>query len=303
MKKIYWTVFLFAAIVGVCQAETIDAVYYNPSLMGDYNALKVTDKLTVGKDIKVGTNTTNSNSTKVFYGKAQTTTEMTANSYTIGNALEAKNVDMRSTRFVINANAPLQLYAAYSDGEISFEDTSKTSNINLIKGVNNSNVNVNVFANRLVSSTGGQMDITVGKAKTGLKTYAGKGKGTEEKLSKDNNPVMLKLGNVPIRSIQNAQVCKGVTSSGGSATLKWYYRFVGNDAYRVLGCDPNTSTSPPTPSQGTWTYVGVGNSMGYCEHAWYSTTNNCKGTCSPIGSTCTDTLCEDIYEELNYVCE
>lgn len=127
MKKFLVLSSLLLIVSAVSQAETVDAVYFNPSRLGRYEMLRISDKLTA----RGGVEATEMSIATSDNGSGVTLTNN--GTYSIANVEAAGTVDMPSTRFTVT-----NVQASNTGGEATFEQESTintlTSNSRILTG-------------------------------------------------------------------------------------------------------------------------------------------------------------------------
>ena len=98
MKKYICMIFVLFAVSLISKAETVDAVYFNPSRLGRYEMLKISDTLTAAGDIQAG-------SMSIQTGNKAT---ITADSYTIKTINASGSISMPNTEFIANRMSVLR---------------------------------------------------------------------------------------------------------------------------------------------------------------------------------------------------
>lgn len=242
MKKRTW--FLLAGMLLACVAhtETIDAVYFNPSRFGNYNALDIMNELQVG-----GTVTVNN---KATFSAGTTRITNSNSSYNLSNntgkiATITSTLDMPYTQI-----KPQQLSVSGTNS-VLFSNKNAQSSMGRITG--SSSAEAAIYAD--------EVNIDSSARNLVLGTYSNRSSGVYDgqsgNLTELDTGVLLQLEGVPIKSIyytinNTAGSFTSCKSPGTSAPqLKWYERLASDGTvYKVLGCEPETYSGSGGGDQG-----------------------------------------------------
>lgn len=223
------------AVIGLAclgQTEAINAVYFNPSRFGNYNALRIMDKLQVEGNITVSDQA-------VVYASVSTITN-DAPTYLLSNTT-GKQITATNTLDMPNTEIKPQQLSVRGTNSILFSNENAQSSVGRITGV--FSATAAIYADKVDIDASGR-NLVLGK-------YSNRASGVYDGQSSDltglSTGVQLQLAGVPIKSIYYTinntarpfTSCKSTTTS--APQLRWYDRLASTDAmYKVLGCEPET---------------------------------------------------------------
>lgn len=262
MKKfLFLLVFVFASMGGL-QAETIDAVYFNPSRLGYYNTLKVVDALNVTGNATVQNN-------MAIRGGSGTSSLVTINN--AGNVNVSEKLTVSGTGGVNMPNAAVSV---------------KTLSLNSGQAIFNQNALSNIREIKLGSHA---LTIYADQANIDgltVDTHSTSNRSIYNGTSTENLPTDIRLGGVPIADMTS--LCKD--DGHGTMTLDWVTRIASDKKkYQVLGCE---AAAAPTSCTYQWVATSIMDGGGYQQGGDYcghiQVENTCGGTCNAdtYGQTC-----------------
>lgn len=271
-------------------AETIDEVYFNPSRLGRYETLRITDQLTAAGGVEAQ---------NMDIQSAGTVTWNSENGFTIPQTHAKGNVNMQGTWTVDTLNNLGGLYG----GTVQFTGTGESSINNLNNGDAGARIQANTV-NDLTVTYNGAATSYGGTSVAGFLLapnevpVPGKSMCWVERVDDSANKRSL-LGYCDTNTVTTTPTASADCSVASYKTS------------HKSECCPSASTSDTDCYTYTWTYLGTSghttNSCSSCTQqlCWQSLGGSCSY--SELGSYCNYCTCDDAgweeYENTYYVTE